>query len=81
MDEKRRKLMEQQMGQLLPFRFKCHSLLFSSVSFDMFGPIKVKKSRNVTTLECVLVIACNTAKVTYFKIADTQFTNDFLLPW
>ena len=77
----RRKLMEQQMGQLPPFRLKCHSPPFSSVSLDMFGPIKIKKTRNVTTLGGVLIIACNTTRVIHLEIADTQCTNDFLLAW
>ena len=47
----------------------------------MFDPIKIKKTRNVTTLECVLVIACNTTRVIHLEIADTQCTNDFLLAW
>ena len=51
----RRKLMEQQMDQLPPFRLKCHNPAFSSVSLDLFGPIKIKKTRNVTTLGCVLL--------------------------
>ena len=77
----RRKLMEQQMGQLLPFRLKCHNPPFSSVSLDMFGPIKIKKTRNVITLGCILVIACNTTRVIHLEIADTQCTIDFLLAW
>ena len=77
----RRKLMEQQMGQLPPFRLKCHNPPFSSVSLDMFGPIKIKKTRNVITLGCILVIACNTTRVIHLEIADTQCTNDFLLAW
>ena len=77
----RRKLMEQQMGQLPLFRLKCHSPPFSSVSLDMFDPIKIKKTRNVTTLGCVLVIACNTTRVIHLEIADTQCTYDFQLAW
>ena len=77
----RRKLMEQKMGQLLPFRLKYHSPPFSSVSIDMFGPIKIKKTRNVTTLGCILVIACNTIRVIHLETTETQSTNDFLLAW
>ena len=77
----RRKLMEQQMGQLPPFRLKYHSPPFSSVSIDMFGPIKIKKTRNVTTLGCILFIACNTTGVIHLETAETQSTNDFLLAW
>ena len=76
-----RKLMKQQMGQLPPFDLKCHNSPFSSVSFDMFDPIKIKKTRNVTTLGCVLVIAYNPTRVIHLEIADTQYTNDFLLGW
>ena len=47
----------------------------------MFGPIKIKKTRNVTTLGCILVIAYNTTNVIHLEIADTQCTNDFLLAW
>ena len=79
----RLKLMEQQLGQLPLFRLKYHSPPFSSVSIDMFGPIKIKKTRNVTTLGCTLVIACtcNSTRVIHLETAETQSTNDFLLAW
>ena len=69
------------MGQLPLFRLKCHTPPFSSVLLDMFGPINIKKTRNMMTMGRGLVMACNTTRVIHLEIADTQCTNDFLLAW
>ena len=56
---------------------------FSSVSIDKFGPIKIKKTRNITTgtSACVFAIACNSTRVVHLEIAETQSTNDFIMAW
>ena len=77
----RQSLMQQQMGQLPPFRLKYRCLPFSSVSIDMFGPIKIKKTRKITTSACVLATACNSTRVVHLEIAETQSINDFIMAW
>ena len=69
----RRSQMQQRMGQLPAFRPKYLCPPFSSVSIDMFGPIKIKKTRNITTCACVLAIACNTTRVVHLEIAETIY--------
>ena len=73
--------MQQQVGQLTPFRLKCHCPLFSSVLIDMFGPIKIKKTKSITTSACVLAIAYNSTRVVHLEIAEMQSTNDFIMAW
>ena len=41
----------------------------------------MKKTRNVTTLNYILLIACNTTRVIHLETTETQFMNDFLLAW
>ena len=77
----RRSLLKQQMGQLPSFRLTHPTPPFNSVAIDFFGPIKIKKTRNVTICACVLAIACNVTRVIHLEIAETQSTNDFLLAW
>ena len=77
----RRSLMQQQKEQLPSFRLKYRYPPFSSVSIDMFGPVKIKKTRNITTSACVLPIACNSTRVVHLEIAETQSTNDFIMVW
>ena len=75
----RRNLMKQQMGQLPTFRFKVNQPPFTSVSMDFFGPIKLRKTRNVVIDGCVLLITCNTTRVDHLEVTETQSTNDFIL--
>ena len=77
----RRELLTQQMGQLPSFRFKAYCPPFTSVAMDFFGPVKIKKTRNIAISGCVLVIACNTTRIIYLEITETQSTDDFLLAW
>ena len=77
----RRELLTQQMGQLLSFRFKAYCPPFTSVAMDFFGPVKIKKTRNIAISGCALVIACNTTRIIHLEITETQSTDDFLLAW
>ena len=69
------------MGHLPAFRFKTYCAPFSSVALDFFGPLKIKKTRNVVINGSCLVIVCNTTRVIHLEITETQSTNDFLLAW
>ena len=71
--------MKQQMGQLPTFRFKVNQSPFTSISMDFFGPIKLRKTRNVVIDGCVLLITCNTTRVVHLEVTETQSTNDFIL--
>ena len=75
----RRNLLRQQMGHLPAFRFKNYCAPFSSVALDFFGPIKIKKTRNVVINGSCLVIVCNTTRVIHLELTETQSTDDFLL--
>ena len=77
----RRNLMKQQIGQLPTFRFKVNQPSFTSVSMDFFGPIKLRKTRNVVIDGCVLLITCSTTRVVHLEVTKTQSTNDFILAW
>ena len=76
-----RNLLQQQMGHLPAIRFKTYCAPFSSVALDFFGPLKIKKTRNVVINGSCLVIVCNTTRVIHLEITETQSTNDFLLAW
>ena len=77
----RRRLLTQQMGQLPKFRFTTHFSPFSSIVLDYFGPVKVKKTRNVIIDASIILITCTTTRVVHLEITETQSTNDFLLAW
>ena len=77
----RRELLQQQMGQLPGFRFKTNCPPFTSVALDYFGPVKIKKTRNVVIDGCVLLISCNTTRVIHLELTETQSTDDFLMAW
>ena len=76
-----RNLMKQQMGRLPTFRFKVNQPPFTSVSMNFFGPIKLRKTRNVVIDGCVLLITCNTTRVVHLEVTETQSINDFILAW
>ena len=76
-----RRLLTQQMGQLPKFRFNTHFPPFSSIALDYFGPVKMKKTRNVTIDASIILITCTTTQVVHLEITETQSTNDFLLAW
>ena len=77
----RRELLQQQMGQLPAFRFKTNCPPFTSVALDYFGPVKIKKTRNIVIDGCVLLISCNTTRVIHLELTQTQSTDDFLMAW
>ena len=75
----RRKLLQQQMGQLPAFRFNIHRPLFISVALDYFGPVKIKQTRNIAIDGCILLLTYNTTRVVHLELAETQSTDDFLM--
>ena len=77
----RRRLLTQQMGQLPKFRFNTQFPPFSSIALDYFGPVKMKKTRNVTIDALIILMTCTTTRVVHLEITETQSTNDFLLAW
>ena len=78
----RRKLLQQQMGQLPAFRFKIHCLPSTFIPLNYFGPVKIKKTENIVIDECILlIITCNTTTVVHLELAETQSTDDFLMSW
>ena len=77
----RRELLTQQMVQLPSFRFKAYCPPFTSVAMNFFGPVKIKKTRNIAISGCVLVIACNMTRIIHLEITETQSTDNFLLAW
>ena len=77
----RRELLQQQMGQLPTFRFKAYSPPYSSVALDYFGPVKIRKTRNVVIEGAILLITSTTTRVVHLELAEIQSTDDFLLAW
>ena len=77
----RRRLLEQQIGHLPKFCFISYSPPFTSIAFNYFGPVKIKKTRNVIIDSSIILITCITTRVIHLKITEIQTTDDFLLPW
>ena len=77
----RRRLLEQQIGHLPKFRFTSYSPPFAAIVLDYFGPVKIKKTRNVIIDSSILLITCTTRRVIHLEITETQTKYDFLLAW
>jgi len=74
---RRCEFLQQQMGQLPAFRFKTHCPPFTSVALDIFGPIKIRKTRNVVIEGAILLITCTNTRAVHLELTETQSTDDF----
>ncbi|CAB4029375.1 PREDICTED: uncharacterized protein LOC107334477 [Paramuricea clavata] len=78
---RRRKLLQQRMGELPSFRIQPKLAPFTSVAMDFSGHLKVKQSRNVAVNGSVLIITCATTRCIHLELCLTQDTNSFLTAW
>nr|XP_039263212.1 uncharacterized protein LOC120339195 [Styela clava] len=73
---RRRKLLQQRMGELPSFRMQPQMAPFNSVAMDFFEYLKVKQSRNV-----VINATCATTRCIHLELSLTLDTNSFLWAW
>ncbi|XP_077971771.1 uncharacterized protein LOC120339891 [Styela clava] len=78
---RRRKLLQQRMGELPSFRMQPQMAPFNSVAMDFFGYLKVKQSRNVVINASVLIITCATTRCIHLELCLALDTNSFLRAW
>ena len=74
---RRRKLLEQRMGNLPPFRVEP----FMSVAVDFFGYLKIKFSRNASVNGSVLIVNCTTTRCIHLELCTSIDINSFLKAW
>ncbi len=79
--KRRRKLLQQRMGELPSFQIQLKLAPFTSVAMDFFGHLKVKQSRNVSVDGSVFIITCATTRCIHLELCLTQDTNSFLRAW
>ena len=78
---RRRKLLDQQMGNLPGFRTEIRKAPFTSVAIDFFGFLKIKISRNVNINGSVMVVVCMTTRCAHLELCSNVDTNSFLKAW
>ena len=78
---RRRKLLEQQMGQLPNFRIQVRMPPFTSVALDYFGNLKVKLTRNTSINGLVMIVTCCTTRCIHLEVCLALDTNTFLKAW
>ena len=78
---RRRKLLEQRMGQLPNFRIQIRTPPFTSVAVDFFGNLKVKLTRNSCINGFVMIVTCCTTRCIHLEVCLALDTNAFLKAW
>ena len=78
---RRKKLLQQMMGNLPNFRVEIRKPPFTNVALDFFGPLRVKISRNVNVKGSVLIITCATTRCIHLELCLMMDTNSFLRAW
>ena len=78
---RRRKLLQQQMGNLPNFRVQVRNAPFASVAIDLFGYLNLRLSRNVVINGSVMIVACTTTRCIHLEVCSTLDTNSFLQAW
>ena len=74
---RRRKVLQQMMGDIPSFRLQIRKPPFTSAAVDLFGQLKVKQSRIVTINGSMMIVTCTTTRC----ICLLLDTNPFLRAW
>ena len=78
---RRRKVLQQRMGDMPSFRIQPRKPPFTTVSMDFFSPLKVKVSRNASTSGSVLIVTCTTTRCIHLELCLTMNTDCCLRAW
>ena len=78
---RRRKLLQQMMGNIPSFKVQVRKPPFTSVAVDFFGPLKVKQSRNISVNGSVMIVTCTTTRCIHLELCLMMDTNTFLRAW
>ena len=78
---RRRKLLQQMMGDLPNFRIRPRTPPFTSSAIDFFGPLKIKLTRNCNVDGLVLIVTCTTTRCIHLELTQMESTDSFLQVW
>ena len=78
---RRRKLLEQRMGQLPNFRVQVRMPPFTSVALDFFGNLKIKLTKNSSVNGLVMIVTCCTTRCIHLELCLALDTGTFLKAW
>ena len=78
---RRRKLLQQRMGDLPSFRIQPRTPPFTSVAIDFFGNLKVKLTRNTSVDGSVMIVTCCTTRCIHLELCIALDTETFLRAW
>ena len=76
--KRRRKLLQQMIGNIPSFRIQIRKPPFTSAAVDFFGPLRVKQSRNVSVNGSVMIVTCTTTRCIHLELCLMMDSNSFL---